>query len=75
MEAPEACRWCGQPRTAAHGLGELCPFVKAISFDPASGKVSRVEFVLPADLGAPAKEKPEEEPAQDYPRKRPLPGY
>lgn len=72
MADPEACRWCGQPRSAAHGLGLICPFVKAIEFDPSGHVVTRVEFVVPADLGQPARAEPAPEPEPDYPRKQPM---
>ena len=71
LESPEppggTCRWCGGKHD-----GPMCPFVKAIEFDP-EGNVSRVEFIVPADMGAPVKEAPKaEEPEPDYPRKRPM---
>jgi hypothetical protein len=54
----------------------MCPFVKALEFDPTGFIVTRVEFVVPADMGTPARdEKPKEpeEPEPDYPRKRAMP--
>jgi hypothetical protein len=44
-----SCRWCGED----HGSREYCPVVKAIDFDAASGKVTRVEFLTPVDCGPP----------------------
>ena len=49
VKEPIPCRWCGE----VHGPGEHCPLVKALNFDPASGKVTRVEFLTPADFGSP----------------------
>ena len=39
------CRWCGDKH------GRLCPFVKALEFD-GDQKVTRVEFLTPADFGS-----------------------
>lgn len=58
-ENPAACRWCG------HFHGPRCPWVKAIEFD-LWDKITRVEFLTPADCGKPEREA---EPEGEYPRK------
>jgi hypothetical protein len=66
---PQPCRWCG----AEHG--PLCPFVKALDFHADGVTIRRVEFVMPADVGAPEKAAPApepEEPQPEYPRKKPV---
>lgn len=40
---PVACPWCG----GIHAY--RCPIIKALEFDP-QGRVTRVEFLTPADL-------------------------
>jgi len=59
-----SCRWCGED----HGSREYCPVVKAIDFDAASGKVTRVEFLTPVDCG-PLTNSPAEaqSPIAEYP--------
>lgn len=58
------CRWCGEhePR------GLICPYVKALEFDSASGLIiTRVEFLTPADWGQ-RRQSDDEAPAPSYPR-------
>lgn len=55
------CRWCGEDH------GAICPWVKALEFDPA-GNVTRVEFLTSADFPK-DKKLDEDAPAGDYPRK------
>ena len=59
----------------------MCPYVKALEFyaddlgEGAGRSVRRVEFVVPADMGAPVKEPEPEPPQPEYPRKRPMGGF
>lgn len=46
--------------------GPMCPWIKALEFDATTGQIiTRVEFLTPADMQAPAKQEP---PPADYPR-------
>lgn len=55
----EPCRWCGDEH------GKLCPYVKALNFDPTTRVITRVEFLTPADYGKAVAELP---PETEYPR-------
>jgi hypothetical protein len=63
---PEVCRWCGGIHDE---VPKVCPYVKAIEFEPLSGLVTRVEFLTPADWGKQvASEAPDQEPGtKPYP--------
>ena len=65
---PGTCRWCGLLHPAA---GRLCPYVKAFEFAEDGERVTRVEFLTPADY--PAMKNPDpaaagEGSAESYPK-------
>lgn len=62
---PVPCRWCGEDH------GPRCPWVKALQFSDMNGLITRVEFLTPADCGAP---RTAEEVAGDYPKLKPMGG-
>ena len=60
----DRCPRCGEEHAmTAEGL-ILCPYVKAATFDPTTGKVTGVSFLVPADYARPSKPA-EDEPAYD----------
>jgi hypothetical protein len=63
----DACRWCGEDH------GKRCPWVKAFEFSSGDDRVTRVEFLTPADFGPQRQEPAAEEPAT-YDKLKPMSG-
>ena len=58
-DAGACCQWCGGNH------GGLCPFVKAMEFDPSTRRMIRVEFLTPADCVKVAQGGDPQEPAYE----------
>ena len=62
----ETCRWCGDSH------GPRCPWVKALEFSSGDERITRVEFLTPADFKGERAEEADIGPS--YPTLKPMGG-